>query len=65
MEYLYTQSGMTFQPMSEHDLASEIDEGFSEEVELTESGAVNIDDAPVAIPPDSDSEDEVSITGAV
>ena len=65
VEYLYTQSGMTFQPISEHDLASEIDEGFSEGVELTEFEAVNIDDVPVAIPPDSNSEDEVSITGAM
>jgi hypothetical protein len=62
VEYLYTQSGLTFQPTSVCDLVSEIDEGFGEEEEeSTESESAYTDDATVALPPDSDSEDEVRI----
>ncbi len=60
MEYLYAQSGVPFKPASEEDLVSEIDEGCGDTEEGIADSEANCDDATVALPPNSDSEDEVS-----
>lgn len=60
VEYLYAQSGVTFMPVSDADLVTDIDEGFGDiDEELADSEA-NSDDITVALPSDSESEDEVS-----
>lgn len=64
VEYLLAQSGMTFKPTSDEDLAKEIDEGFGDidsEEEIADPEAHD-DDITVALPPDSESEDEVHQT---
>lgn len=63
VEYLFAQSGMTFKPTNDEDLAKEIDEGFGDidsEEELADPEAHDDDDVTVALLPDSESEDEVS-----
>lgn len=61
VEYLFAQSGVTFKPAaSEDDLINEIDEGFGDIDEQLDDSEASSDDATVALPPDSASEDEVS-----
>lgn len=62
MEYLYAQSGETFEPASEDILVGEIDEGFGDtEEELSDHDpCTNSEDATMYLPLDSNSEDEVS-----
>lgn len=62
-EYLYAQSGTTFQPASEGDLLDSIDEGFGdidEELSAFHLADSAISDVTVALPSDSESEDDVS-----
>lgn len=58
VEYLYSQSGATLVPSSDEDFLTEIDEGFGDIDEELADPEVNSDDVTVALPPDSDSEED-------
>ncbi len=60
MEYLYTQSGFTFNPKDEQ-LEDKIDEGFCEGEGSGEQPTHSEDLATVACPADMESDDEVRI----
>lgn len=59
VEYLHAQAGVTFMSSSDDDFLTEIDEGFGDIEEELADPEIS-DDVTVALPLDSESEEEVS-----